>query len=202
MQVDYQNNTIVKPQGKRTDAAIISFYELHRFIQIYHAVVDVKSPTTATMSWITKGYPEEEALQVLYSVIVLFGGGHRIWGKFHQLYASSRGDINALLIEAHQRRNDDVDSLRKILGRIKGLGELSYSTKMLKFLNPSHVVLDSILREELCLKEIDYNLFADHCNRISKILNVTPVDIESGLFAFVQIMNPNQRKAVWKRYQS
>jgi hypothetical protein len=201
MQVDYQNNTIIKPQGKRTSATSIPFNELHKFIEIYNEVVDVKSPAAATTSWVTKGYPEEETIHVLYSVIVLFGGGHRIWEKFHRLYSSSIGDINSLLIQAHQRRNDNADSLRKILGKIKGLGGLSYSTKMLRFLNPNHVVLDSILREELCINEVDYKVFADHCSRIAKILDVTPVDVESGLFAFVQIMNPNQRKTTWKRYQ-
>jgi hypothetical protein len=91
--------------------------------------------------------------------------------------------------------------LLALITKIKGLGGLAYSTKMLRFLNPNHVVLDSILREEFCLTESDYSIFATHCRKIARTLEVTPVDVESGLYAYVQIANPNQRLKDWNRYR-
>jgi len=64
-----------------------------------------------------------------------------------------------------------------------------------------HVVLDTILREELGLEPTDYETFAGHCRKIAAILGVSPVDVESGLFAYVQIANPKQRSRYWKAHQ-
>jgi len=58
MEVNYQNQTISKPQGKRTAPALIKFDDLTRFIAIYQEVVDVKSPTTAMNAWVSSGYAE------------------------------------------------------------------------------------------------------------------------------------------------
>jgi hypothetical protein len=202
MQVNYQDKSIIKPQGKRTPASVIQFDELNRFIKIFKEVVDVNSPADAVALWVEAGYPQDQAIEILYSVIVRFGGGHRIWGRFHKVYSSTVDEVNSFLREAHIRRHEDVDSLRAVLKNIKGLGSLSYSTKMLRFLNPNHVVLDSILQEEFCLSIVDYKIFATHCRRIAEILEVDPVDIESGLYAYVQIANPAQRQKVWKQYQN
>ena len=201
MKVDYSNNKIEKPAGKRTPAKMIQFVELKQYIDRFKEVVDVRSPTDAIASWATAGYPEAQAMNVLYSVIVSFGGGHRIWGRFHKLYTSSIRSVNSLLSEAHRKRDDDAKDLLAIITQIKGLGGLAYSTKMLRFLNTNHVVLDSILRKEFCLVESDYSLFASHCRRIAVILGVTPVDVESGLYAYVQIANPDQRLKAWKSYR-
>ena len=201
MKINYATNTIEKPTGKRTPAGVIQFDDLKHFIEIFKEVVDVKSPTDAIASWVKGGYPEEQAIAVLYSVIVCFGGGHRIWGRYHDVYTASITNINSLLSRAHRRRNDDATNLRAILSNIKGLGGLAYSTKMLRFLNPNYVVLDSILREEFCLVESDYDVFATHCRKIAEALGVTPVDVESGLYAYVQIANPNQRLKDWTRYR-
>lgn len=202
MQVNYQDKNIVKPQGKRTPTRLIQFDELNRFIGIFKEVVDVKSPTDAVASWVKAGYPQEQAIAILHSVIVSFGGGHRIWGRFHKVYSVSVSEVNFFLREAHLRRDEDIDCLRAILKNIKGLGSLSYSTKMLRFFNPNYVVLDSILQEEFCLSNADYKAFATHCRQIAAILGVDPVDVESGLYAYVQIANPDQRQKVWKHYQS
>lgn len=201
MQVNYHNNTIEKPQGKRTSARIIQFDELNRYIEIFQKVVDITSPTKAVTLWIATGCSETHVVNVLYSVIVLFGGGYRIWGRFGAIYNSSTHKINEVLSYVYNHRDEDVDILRRELKQILGLGGLSYSTKMLRFLSPNHVVLDSILQEELCISEKDYHIFASHCRQIAKILQVNAVDVESGLYAYVQIANPDQRKYAWKRYQ-
>jgi hypothetical protein len=109
MRVNYSNNTIEKPAGKRTPAKTIQFDELKQYIDIFKEVVDVRSPTDAIASWARAGYPEAQAINVLHSVIFSFGGGHRIWGRFHKLYISSIGNINVLLSEAHLRRDDDAN---------------------------------------------------------------------------------------------
>jgi hypothetical protein len=201
MQVNYQTNTIEKPQGQRTPAGIIRFAELNRFIEIFKAVVDVKSPTDAVAAWVKAGYPQDQAIELLHAVIVRFGGGYRIWGRFHKVYRVSVNEVNAFLAEAHQRRDEDVDSLRAVLKNIKGLGSLSYATKMIRFLNPNYVVLDSILQEEFCLSQADYKSFVTHCRQIAERLEVNPVDVESGLYVYVQLANPDQRQKVWKHYQ-
>ena len=201
MKVDYVNSTIKKPAGKRTPAKTIGFDELKRYINIFQEVVDVKSPTEAIAMWAKAGYPEALAMNVLHSVIVSFGGGHRIWGRFQKAYAASISNINSLLSEAYVKRDADANQLLGLITQIKGLGGLAYSTKMLRFLNANHVVLDSILREEFCLIESDYSIFANHCREIAATLGVTPVDVESGLYAYVQIANPNQRLKDWNRYR-
>jgi hypothetical protein len=40
-----------------------------------------------------------------------------------------------------------------------------------------------------------------HWQSVGQILEVKPVDIESGLFTFVQLANPNQRNKPWRNYQ-
>lgn len=201
MQINYQDKTIIKPNGIRTPVSRIGFDELNQYIKIYREVVDVQSPTVAVSAWVRNDFPEEQVAEVLYAVIVSFGGGHRIWGRFKEEYHTLRHEINGYLRYAYSRRNDDVTALRAILKNIRGLGSLSYSTKMLRFLNPDFVVLDSILKEEFCLTDSDYDTFATHCRQIAKILGVNAVDIESGLYAYVQINNPNQRQNVWRHCQ-
>lgn len=202
MKVNFQENIINKSQGKRTPSSVIKFDELKHYIRIFKEVVDVKSPTDAVSLWVNSGFSRDYTIEVLYSVIVRFGGGHRNWGRFHKVYISTLDDINAFLAEAYIKRHEDVDCLRSILKNIKGLGSLSYSTKMLRFLNPNYVVLDSILQEELSLSTTDYKIFTNNCRRIAEILNVEPVDVESGLYAYVQIANPDQRQKIWKQYQN
>ena len=131
-------------------------------IKIFQKVVDVESPTEAVASWIATNCSETQVINVLRSVIVDFGGGHRIWGKFGAGYNSSTHEINKILSSVYKHRDEDIDVLRGKLKRILGLGGLSYSTKMLRFLSPNHVVLDSILQEELCISEKDYRTHLTH----------------------------------------
>ena len=201
MFVNYPDQYIAKPAGKRTPASRIPFGTVKQYMQIFQEVVDVQTATKAVDAWVRAGYPEEQVMGVLHAVIIQFGGGYRIWGRYHALYTAATSEINTVLREAHLRREESVGTLRGILKNIKGLGSLSYSTKMLRFLNPHYVVLDSVLQDELGLSEADYHAFASHCRRIAETLGVNPVDVESGLFAYVQIANPNQRQKAWRAYQ-
>ena len=65
MQVNYQSQNILKPEGKRTASHLIAFDELHQYITIYKEVVDVNSPVAAVSSWVSSGHDEAETLDVL-----------------------------------------------------------------------------------------------------------------------------------------
>lgn len=78
--------------------------------------------------------------------------------------------------------------------------EKSYASKLLRFVSPNFVVLDSILREELC-GAMSYTTFLDFCTEIASSLKIKPVEVDSALFTFVQLAKPNQRKLMWKKYQ-
>ena len=199
---DFDNDRIVKPKGKRTPAKTISFCRLRRFIHIFQTEIDVVTPVKKIQVWEKSGFKPEDGIKVLEAIILKFGEGQRVWGKHSKTWIPE--DVNNRLRKAYIERMCSAEIVRSHLRGIRGLGGLSYSTKVLRFLNPEHVVLDSILREELCLAETDYAEFANACSRAAECLNtnITPVDVESGLFAWIQILNPNQRKERWKRYRN
>jgi hypothetical protein len=63
------------------------------------------------------------------------------------------------------------------------------------------VVLDSLINEELA--ERIYITFRKKCEDIAKAMYppCSPADVEGGLFAWLQILNPNQTQPRWKRWQ-
>ena len=122
----------------------------------------------------------------------------RIWGKWQGLYARAPERVNAALSVAHRRRTDEAAVLLQIICPGEGLRKKAYGTKMLRFINPAlYVVLDEQLRNELGLAESDYDAFASHCQRIGRQANMTAGDVESALYAYVQVNNPTQRSNDW-----
>jgi len=131
-------------------------------------------------------------------VIVDFGEGWRIWGKFFSKL-NHWDDVNRLLIEA-QKIIDQGDVAGSIdhLMKIKGLGP-SYASKVARFLSPDAVVLDSILSKALDLDyHEDYRKFCLDCSKIAAKLKCQPREIESAIFTWVQICRDGKKKKRWQ----
>ncbi|MEI6715428.1 MAG: hypothetical protein WCO60_16850 [Verrucomicrobiota bacterium] len=197
MKIDLIKNVILKPQGKHTQSAIVPFHCLRCYLDIYHKEINTKSAISAIQAWKESGQSPANALRVLESVIVDFGGGHRIWGKYNIYYSENVSFINEQLKTLFKQ--EDIDSALKSATDIQGLGE-SYGSKLLRFVSPDFVVLDSILREELC-GNMPYAEFNGLCSQIANVIGVTPVDVEAALFTFVQLAKPEQRKQMWRQHQ-
>jgi hypothetical protein len=197
MEIDECKSLVLKPVGCRTPAAEIDFHELLIYKWIYDEEIDTNTAHVAVQNWIKNGRPVSLVADVLYSIIVEFGEGFRIWGKFEKHYTRNDVQVNNELIAVFNA--PDVFSALNAAKGIRGLGE-SYASKVLRFVSPNYVVLDSILRDELC-GQMDYTTFRDECDYIAQHLNLHPVDIEASLFAYVQIANPCQRKRRWRQYR-
>ena len=193
--IDTTCTKIIKANG---DA--INFPQLGKYIVAFKAVINEKSAEAALKKWQQSGFDENCTLEVLRSVIVDFGEGYRIWGKFHGYYQENVCQINSLLKNALELAISNPEQSLVSIRQIKGLGGQSYSTKLMRFLNPDYVVLDSILKTELKLDKGDYEQFKQDCITIAKNIHMTASEVESGIFAWVQIMKPTQRKKRWKQY--
>ena len=113
-----------------------------------------------------------------------------------------------MLIDAYEAKDAGINELLEKIQQIKGLGGLSYSTKMARFFNNQYVVLDSILRDELNITENDYDSFFNLCEKIKiDLKNKFEIErntsqIESAIFTWIQIINPNQRRPRWIKYRA
>lgn len=203
----YTNETLSKQKGIRTNACKINIEKLNSLIDIFENEIDVKKPTEVFDLWVQNKFDTKYTLELLESIIVIFGEGYRIWGRFKDYYEAEIYDVNNVLIEAYSVRDSGINKLLEKIQQIKGLGGLSYSTKMARFFNNRYVVLDSILRDELNITEGDYNTFFSLCLEIKTDLkNKFGIErnnsqIESGIFAWIQIINPEQKKKRWKKYR-
>ena len=197
MKIDLVAQIVHKAQGKNTPAAQIPFHCLRCYLALYNREIDTESAIKAIANWRNTGQKTTDVLNVLESVIVTFGGGHRIWGKYSNYYFKHLNLVNEQLKHIFQKTSiyDALNAAKMI----KGLGE-SYASKLLRFVSSDFVVLDSILREELC-GTMPYSNFRDLCSQIATAIGLTPVDVEASLFTFVQLAKPQQKKWMWRQYQ-
>mgnify|MGYP001049774525 CR=1 FL=1 len=204
----YKNETLFKQKGIRTNACKINIEKLNSLIEIFENEIDVKNPTKVFDLWVKNNFDTKYTLELLESVIVKFGEGHRIWGRFKGYYETQISDINNVLIDAYEAKDAGINELLEKIQQIKGLGGLSYSTKMARFFNNQYVVLDSILRDELNITENDYDSFFNLCEKIKiDLKNKFEIErntsqIESAIFTWIQIINPNQRRPRWIKYRA
>jgi hypothetical protein len=197
VRVDFSTRLIHKTTGKHSPAGIIPFSCLTCYLDIYLKEIDVVSAEVAVAQWKAGGRASLQSVNVLRKVIVEFGGGYRIWGKFEHYYKSNSVALNDQLKRVFDQTT--VESALEEAMNIKGLGE-SYASKLLRFVSPNFVVLDSILREELCGAMV-YTTFLGFCTEIASLVKMKPVEVEAALFTFVQLAKPNQRKLMWRKYQ-
>ena len=198
IRIDINEKYIFKPEGERTPASKIPFSDLQKYLNIFSKEINTHDASEAYKLWQTEGMKEEAIPHLLKTIIVSFGEGYRIWGRFADYYVENAKEINTHMIAAHNA--PDANSALEEIRNINVLGE-SYASKVLRFINSNYVVLDSILRDEMC-GNIEYQEFTDICSEIGNAINITPVEVESALFAFVQIANPNQRRLRWRQHQS
>lgn len=204
--MEYSNNILRKGEGQRTPISQINIKVLNSLIDVFEKEINVKDASKIFQLWVNSNFDSQHTVNLLYSIIVTFGEGYRIWGRFNSYYNDNLENINATLIRAYNIKNDGIAPFLKEIQTIRGLGGLSYSTKMARFFNNEFVVLDSILREELGINENQYNYFLEVCSQI-KIDLIAKYDvqrsnsqIESGIFTWIQIINPNQRRKRWSQY--
>ncbi len=200
MKVDCKNKTISKPAGEYTPAGRITLDELVEYIDIFQKEIKETPAKVAVEQWKTSGFQAQHLEKLLYSIIVKFGEGHRIYGKWRDYYKQNAYQVNQHLKDAYNSAAADTARALKSIRKVKGLGGQSYSTKVMRFFDSHYVILDSILRRELRLSSADYGQFKDDCKGIAAAIGKTPSEVESGIFAWVQILNPKQRKKRWKKY--
>ena len=163
----------------------------------FNKVINTKSATNEYEKWL-KNPTEISSKEFLRAVIVDFGEGWRIWGKYFSKL-NQWDDVNGLLIDAQKiiDRGDVAGSIDHML-KIKGLGP-SYASKVARFLSPDAVVLDSILSKALDLDyQQDYKKFRLDCSDIATKLKCQPREIESAIFTWVQICRDGKKKKRWQ----
>lgn len=200
--INFENLSITKTTGANTPESEISITILNQLIDVFEQEIPVQATTEVFNLWRNNHYPADRIMGVLNAIIVGFGEGFRIWGKHSHYFADNHVDINNLLSNLCVNHNPAlVDDIMQI----KGIGP-SYATKIARFINPDYVVLDSILCAELGLTSNDYNYFLNLCDQIKEALQGQGItrsnaQIESGIFTWVQLLKPNQRKRRWRRHQ-
>lgn len=200
--INFENLLITKTVGENTPESEISITLLNQLIDVFEQEIPVQETTEVFNMWRNNHYPADQIIGVLHAIIVEFGEGFRIWGKHSQYFADNHVDINNRLSNLCINHNAAlVDDLMNI----KGIGP-SYATKIARFINPDYVVLDSILCAELGLTNNHYNYFLNLCNQIKEALQQQGIirsnaQIESGIFTWVQLLKPNQRRHRWRRHQ-
>ena len=166
-------------------------------ILYFNKVINTKSAIKEYEKWLSN--PTQIASkEFLKAVIVDFGEGWRVWGKYF-FKLNQWDDVNSLLIEAQKiiDQGDVAGSIDQLL-KIKGLGP-SYASKVARFLSPDAVVLDSILSKALDLDyHRDYVKFRFDCSKIATKLKCQPREIESAIFTWVQICRDGKKKKRWQ----
>jgi hypothetical protein len=163
--------------------------------------------TSEIKKWRLARRPPGQIRDVLHGIIVIFGEGKRfVWPRVNKSLAGS-GAIAANTAITSVDNNistitaSNILSLFRHLASIKGLGKTSYASKVLRCLSDEHVVLDNMVKDEL--GENVYVDFRQKCEDIAKAMRppTSPAEVESGLFAWLQILNPKQKKIRWKQFQ-
>jgi len=166
-------------------------------ILYFNKVINTKSAIKEYEKWLSN--PTQIASkEFLKAVIVDFGEGWRVWGKYF-FKLNQWDDVNRLLIEAQKiiDQGDVAGSIDQLL-KIKGLGP-SYASKVARFLSPDAVVLDSILSKALDLDyHRDYKKFRLDCSKIAIKLKCQPREIESAIFTWIQICRNGKKKKRWQ----
>jgi hypothetical protein len=220
MNVDFFKKTISKPKGKRTPAANITFDELDQFIKIWNVEIGkmLACARTEINKWRIAGRPTSQIRDVLHGIVVIFGEGNRfVWPKVKTFLSvgqqAANGAIKNVDTNISKLTTTNILLLFQQMHLIKGLGSkhipssnlisgCSYSSKVLRCLCDDYVVLDDLFEDEL--GERYYIDFREKCEAIGKAMNPSrsAAEVESGLYAWLQILNPCQKKLRWKKYQN
>lgn len=209
MNVNIQNKTISKLQGKRTPATTITFAQLDGFIGIWSNEVGpmLTSATSEIIKWRKAFRPPTQIRDVLHGIIVIFGEGKRfVWPRVNKSLAGDGAIAANTAITSVDNNISTITAtniliLFRHLASIKGLGKPSYASKVLRCLSDEHVVLDNMVKDEL--DEHVYVDFRQKCEDVAKAMCPprSPAEVEGGLFAWLQILNPKQKKLRWKQFQ-
>jgi hypothetical protein len=224
MNVNFKKQTIGKPVGKRTPSGIITFHQLQEFINIWKVEIGpmLDSARAIINKWRKDKRPEAQIHDVLKGIVVGFGeGSRRPWPCIQRFLASPNGNNTTIANRAVTAVDGNIKkfteanilSLFSQLAQIKGLGSkntkhtslisnCSYSSKVLRSLCDDYVVLDDLFEDEL--GERYYIDFRQKCEAIGKAMKPfrSPAEVESGLYAWLQILKPCQGKLRWKKYQT
>jgi hypothetical protein len=126
-----------------------------------------------------------------------FGEGWRVWGRYFKKRSDWDAVNNISKLAQHKADLGEISEAISTLSSVRGLG-FSYASKLARFMNPDAVVLDSILCRELGISEDGYSQFLRDCFSTSRILGVTASQVESGIFAWVQICRRGKKKRRWR----
>ena len=218
MNINIAQQTISKPKGKRTPAATVTFNQLSYYIGIWKLVVGpmLASTRNSISQWRNAGQPASQVRNVLNAIIITFGAGHRVWPKVDKFLKKANGSNTAnkavVTVDGNATKLSAINiiSLFAQLKTIKGLGSkesfqmisgCSYASKVLRCLSDKHVVLDDLIEDEL--DEWFYLGFRKKCEDIGKAMSPTqlPAEVEGGLYAWLQLINPHQSQRCWRQHQ-
>ena len=191
--IDFEKHELTDLNGN-----LFPFNEtLQSCVFYFNKVINTKSSIIGHENWL-ENPTQIASKEFLKAVIVDFGEGWRVWGKYFSKL-NQWDDVNRLLIEAQKIINQgDIAGAIDQLLKIKGLGP-SYASKVTRFLSPDAVVLDSVLSRELDLKyKQDYGKFRLDCSKIATKLKCQPREIESAIFTWIQICRNGKKKKRWQ----
>lgn len=190
-----------KPAGSATPAFSVRFSSVPLLNRAFSHAVNTHQATCDVAAWQAAGHSAALCMPLLYSIMVTFGIGHRVWGKYHTHYGASLAAVNGWLGDADNHvRAGNIPQALASLRHIKGLGSISYASKTLRFLSGGTCpVMDSVIMSECGYGKWQYVDFVTDCRDIAGhcAAGTRAADVESALFTAIQVNNPHQRKAVW-----
>ncbi|MCE9616490.1 MAG: hypothetical protein K8T26_19625 [Lentisphaerae bacterium] len=193
--------TITKQAGALTPTFVIRCATVAVLNAAYQAVVNTGAAANAVQAWVAGGFQQAQAIPLLHNIIVVFGIGHRTWGRWNAWYVANINQVNAQLQLAHASAGAGnwVGALAD-LRPIKGLGSIAYASKILRFFNPAFPVLDSRIMADCGYQPQQYGQFVAHCQAAAALCPVgtTAANVESAIYTAIQINYPQQRKRVWQ----
>jgi hypothetical protein len=200
IEIDEQQARFTKPHGKLTPGFSIRFQTVPALYRAFNHAVQTNAAETEVAAWVASGFSPDLCFALLHAIIVVFGGGCRIWGRQKGWYLSNRDCVARALRAAYQHaQEDDIPAALGSLREIKGLGQVSYGSKMLRFFTAKCPVLDDRIRSDCQYTVGQYVDFAQHCCTVASLCGggTSAVMVEASLYAAIQINYDRQRDRAW-----
>lgn len=200
--LEIKDKTVIFPCSKIFESGFsFKISSMEKLLKIFNSVVDTESPKTAVSHWIESDFNTSEFENVMHSVIVMFGGGYRIWAKWGEKFNNNSYLYNEILKIAYKKaRNLDFSCIDEVK-KITGIGP-TYATKFVRFFNENFPILDSRISETTSYQQnnhYDYQKYFQFCKELSSISNLTLADVESCIFCAIQIKTSNRE--IWHKYR-
>jgi hypothetical protein len=121
--LELKDNKVIFPSSKIFESGFnFKINSMEKLLNIFNSVVDTESAKIAVNQWIKSDFNSSGFENVMYSIIIKFGGGYRIWAKWEEEFKNNSFYYNLILKTAYLKANNlDFDCINDVK-QIKGIG--------------------------------------------------------------------------------